>query len=118
MGMDKIATPSDLITQLSALKERVSSEPVSRDVVASELRALADKLSASETPLGLSSLAKQFLNLTDAKSKTEVAIDTLELIIKECKSSGNSEDASSLQKALGDIGSGLTQARKGVRRFI
>jgi hypothetical protein len=42
--MDKIATPSDLITQLTALKERVSSEPVSRDVVASELRALADKV--------------------------------------------------------------------------
>jgi hypothetical protein len=48
--MDKIATPSDLITQLSALQERVSSESVSRDVVASELRNLADKLSASKRP--------------------------------------------------------------------
>jgi hypothetical protein len=45
--MGKIATPSDLITQLTSLQERVSSEPVSRDVVASELRALADKISAS-----------------------------------------------------------------------
>jgi hypothetical protein len=59
--MDKIATPSDLITQLSALKERVSSEPVSRDVVASELRALADKISAGDQEED--SVSKDYKNL-------------------------------------------------------
>jgi len=61
--MNKIATSSDLITQLSALKERVSSEPVSRDVVASELRSLADKISADDSKRIEEAINKDFPSL-------------------------------------------------------